>query len=88
MAFDFYIKTQQDLIDAVKTRRGSWERAWVITADPYPSARRRLAERLGAEVVTIEATREECLSNLIEDPRGRDVSLFTDLINRYFDEAV
>ena len=74
------------LIDVVRTRRGNWERAWIVTADPYPSARRRLAEKLGAEVITIDATITECLNALNTDPQGRDITLFTDLIKKYFDE--
>ena len=75
----------ETLIDAVKTRHGNWEKAFVITADPYESARQRLAEKLGAERVEVSATREECLTRLQQNPNGRDIALWTALINKYFD---
>lgn len=55
------------LIDNIKTRYGKWESAWVIGgyADKYK--RERLATDLGAELIYIKASKEECLERLAVD---------------------
>lgn len=50
------------LIDMVKTRRGMWRNAYIIGGYPLASDRERLAGLLGAELIFIDETREECLS--------------------------
>lgn len=52
------------LIDNIKTRYGKWYNSWVIGgyADKYK--RERLANDLGAELIYIESTKEECFAKL------------------------
>ena len=72
------------LLDMVKTRAGKWERAWVISAEPLKSARDKMCERLGAEIIEIDTDKETCLERLHSNPNGRDIKMWTELIERYF----
>ena len=74
------------LLDKVATRAGSWQRAWVTSAEPYPGERARMLERLGGEPIYSDDTREECLQRLHQDQRGADLQLYEGLISRWFDE--
>lgn len=74
------------ILDKVATRAGAWGTAWVISAEAYPGQRERMLQRLGAEEIVVEATREECLERLEADPEGRDYKTFKDLIETWFRE--
>lgn len=54
------------LIDNIKTRYGKWRSAWIIGgyADRYQ--REKIADDTGADIIYIEATKEECLQRLYE----------------------
>lgn len=58
---------RDSLMDAVKTRAGKWERAYIITGGAIKSQRERELMALGAEPIYIEATKEECLKHLYND---------------------
>lgn len=73
------------LYDMVKTRAGKWERAWIITSESNDTMVERLCERLGAEHIEIDADEETCIKNLYDDPKGRDVELWSKLIKNYYD---
>lgn len=71
------------LIDAVRTRAGKWQAAFVIGSYPRKDERERLATRLGAECIEVEATREDCLLRLDqrftrEDPRHDEWKSYID----------
>ena len=75
------------LIDHIKTRYGKWQTAWIIGgyADKYK--REKLADEVGAELVYIRATREECLERLKKDePRGSRSNEWTGYINKWFED--
>lgn len=55
------------LLDMVKCRTGSWRNAYVITTEPLETQRRRLAEKLGAEIIHIDTDKRTCLKRLYED---------------------
>jgi predicted kinase len=55
------------LLDQIKTRTGQWSQAWIIGGYPNFVERERLVQQLGAELIYIEATQEECLKRLFED---------------------
>ena len=74
---------RDELYDAVKTRRGNWQRAYVITS-ASGAALQSLARRLGAEVIVIDTAKEECISRLRSDPQGRDVDEWEEYIDEYF----
>jgi len=50
------------LLDQVRTRLGKWKTAYIIGGYPLRMDRHRLADKLGAELIYIEATQEECIS--------------------------
>ena len=52
------------LLDQVRTRNGSWSTAWVIAGLPRKGERERLAARLGATLIYIEATPAQCRARL------------------------
>lgn len=55
------------LIDNIKTRYGRWDNAWIIGGYPEKYHREKLAQDLGAELIYIETTKEECLARLKAD---------------------
>lgn len=68
---------------------GSWRNAYIIESLPLSTDRKREAERYKAhncEIITMEASREECLERLYLSPNGRDVKAYENYINEYFDE--
>ena len=79
--------------DAVKEkiimRAGSWRNAYIIESLPLATDRKREAERYKAhncEIITMEASREECLNRLYAMPEGRDIKAYEEYINSYFDD--
>jgi predicted kinase len=68
---------------------GSWRNAYIIESLPLATDRKREAERYKAhncEIITMEATREECLNRLYLMPNGRDIKAYEEYINSYFDD--
>ncbi len=68
---------------------GSWRNAYIIESLPLATDRKREAERYKAhntEIITMEASREECLNRLYTMPNGRDIKAYEEYINNYFDE--
>lgn len=78
-------KTRDLQEDLVRTRAGTWRNAFIIKSLPLPMDRRREAEKLGAEVITIETPKDECLERLHKNPNGRNVADYEKFINNYFD---
>lgn len=70
--------------DQVRIRSGTWRNAFVIKGLPLPMDRKRAAERLGAEVITVDTPKEECLERLRKNPNGRNVAEYEKIINDYF----
>lgn len=74
------------LIDNIKTRYGKWRNAWVIGGYPEKYKREQLAEELGAELIYIEATKEECLERLAQDnDRKYRQPEYEGYINKWFE---
>jgi len=85
-----YLKTnifevRNHLLDQIKTRRGQWNTAWVIGSYPKRGERERLAERLGAELIHIDTSKEECLERLAKVTDHRSYSQWEEYINNYFE---
>lgn len=55
------------LIDMVKTRTGMWRNAYVIGTYPLASDRERLSKLLGAELIFIDESKEECLKRCVDN---------------------
>lgn len=60
-------RIRDELIDIIKHRFGKWTKAYIIGGYPNAAERDRLAQDLGASLVLIDATREECLRRLEND---------------------
>lgn len=68
------------MLDMIKTRTGKWSKAFVIGGYPYANERERLSEVLGAELLYIDSTLEECLCKCEEEGRGME-----EFIYKWFD---
>lgn len=55
------------LYDHIRIRGGKWQTAWVVGGFPRRDERERLAQRLGASIIRIDADEKDCLSRLYED---------------------
>ena len=55
------------LLEQVKMRVGKWKNAYIIGTYPMKMDRERLADKLGASLIFIEASKEECLSRAVND---------------------
>lgn len=62
-----------ELLEEVKIRKGTWQRAYIVSGAPYKADRERRIEMLGAEPIYIEATRDECMERLYADEERREV---------------
>lgn len=66
---------------------GTWRNAFIIESLPAQTDRQRETERYKAhnvEVVTMQATEQECLDRLHRDPNGRNVTDYELYIREYF----
>lgn len=72
------------LEEQVSMGAGTWRNAFIIRGLPLSLDRQRAAEKLGAEVITIDTPKEECLRRLHENPQGRDIAEYEKHINNYF----
>lgn len=72
------------LYDQIRTRKGKWRNAWIITSKTGIELQRDI-ELLGAELITIDTDKQTCLDNLERDPNGRDIDAWRDYIESYFD---
>lgn len=71
------------LLESIKYRRGKWLNAYVIGGYPLISERERLAKELGAELIYIDSTKEECLNRLMSR-EDLDVKEYTEFIETWW----
>lgn len=69
------------IIDNIKTRKGTWESAWVIGGFPDKYAREKLINDLGAEEVYIDVKKDECIKRAKERPEG-----YIEYIEKWWDK--
>ena len=74
---------RDNLIDAVKHRLGQWNCCYIIGGYPLISERERLSKELGARLIYIESTKEECLARL--ENSSRDKAEWTKYINTWWE---
>jgi hypothetical protein len=70
---------------------GTWRNAFIIESLPIATDRKREAEKYKAhnvELITMEATREECLQRLYSKPDGRNIKDYESYINDYYDNYI
>lgn len=76
------------LYDQIRMRNGNWTTAWVVASLPRKDERARLASRLGASTILIEATQEECIRRLINDPSDHRGIAFENVIRGWFRDYI
>ena len=77
-------RLRDTLLDMVKHRAGKWVKAYIIGGYPNTAERERLAQDIGASLVYVEATQEECLRRL-ENEKERNADEWADYIADWFD---
>ena len=56
------------MLECIKYRRGRWNNAYIIGGYPLISERERLANELGAELVYIDTSEDECIKRVFALP--------------------
>ena len=82
---------RNEIKDQIAKGAGTWRNAFIIESLPIATDRKREVERYKAhnvELITMEATREECLNRLYADPNGRNIKAYEEYINDYFDSYI
>ena len=82
---------RQQLKENIARGVGTWRNAFIIESLPYATDRQREAERYKAfnvEIITMEATRDECLARLHRNPNGRNIKAYEKYINDYYDNYI
>ena len=82
---------RNEIKDQIAKGAGTWRNAFIIESLPIATDRKREAERYKAhnvELITMEATREECLQRLYANPNGRNIKDYEEYINDYFDSYI
>lgn len=73
------------IIDAIKTRQGSWQQAFIIEGGALIGERTRRIETLGAESIFIDTDMNTCLERLSTDETRRNVqSQWAEYIRKWF----
>lgn len=74
------------VLDAIKTRQGTWQQAFVIEGGALISERKRRLETLGAEPIFIDTDKNTCLERLATDKNRTSVQTqWAEYINKWFD---
>jgi len=73
------------MLDMIATRRGYWQTAYIIGGYALPNERERIAQRVGAECIYIETTKDECLARLASNADGRNRAAWEKYINDWWE---
>ena len=73
------------ILDMIKTRAGGWKNAYIIGGYPLPMERQRLQVILGAELIHIDSTAEECYLRATERP-GEWSKYIAEYFEKYMEE--
>ena len=76
---------RDDLLEAVKYRRGKWNSAYIVGGYPLSSERERLCRELGAREIFFDVPMDECLKRL-EDDAERNVENWSAYVEKWFEE--
>lgn len=77
-------RVRDTLLDAVRTRLGRWNNAYIIGGYPYKAKREALAKQLNAKLIYCESTREECLARAEE--RGVFASEWSKYVREWWND--
>lgn len=72
------------LIEQIRLRKGNWHDAYIIGGYPRKLQRKQLAEKLGAELIFLETTREQAKLNALAS-RGTQGQEWCAFVDRWFD---
>lgn len=78
---------RETIIEQIKMRSGMWQNAWVITTQSREMEVQRMANSLDAEIIYMTTDKETCLERLNQNPNGRDLVLYTKLIDEYYENV-
>lgn len=78
------------IIDNIRTRYGGFRTAWIVGGYPNKVEREKLASDLGAQIILIKATKEECINRLdtCNDYRQDNKDEWKEYIIKWFDNFV
>lgn len=78
------------IIDNIRNRYGGFRTAWIIGGYPNKFEREKLANELGAELIYIESTRDECIDRLnnISDYRQENKTEWVEYIDKWFEKFI
>ncbi|MCC8068381.1 MAG: HNH endonuclease [Ruminococcus sp.] len=74
------------LIDNIKLRVGNWSNAYIVGGYPLVSERERLSNQLGARLIYIDTSKEECISRLENNPQGRNITEWRKYIEDWWEK--
>lgn len=77
-------RVRDTLLDAVRTRLGRWNNAYIIGGYPHKAKREALAKQLNAKLIYCESTRDECLARAKE--RGVFAADWEKYVRRWWSE--
>ncbi len=77
---------RDQMLTMITQRRGYWKTAYVIGGYALPNERERLAQRLGAELIHIDTTKEECMARLAACSDGRKKSEWEKYISDWWND--
>lgn len=80
-------KIRDTIKDLISKGAGTWRNAFIIESLPSKADREREAERYRAynvEVITMQASAQECIERLHKAPGGRDIKNYEGYIQDYF----
>ena len=82
---DVALAARETIINEIAARRGSWETAYIITAEKNQQKVQALVDRLIAELVTINTTPEQCKENIRNDKRRSGfIDRYISLVDSWF----
>ena len=85
------LATRLFIKDQLKRGAGYWRNAYIIEsklATPIELDKEAEAYPFNVEVIEMEATKEECLNRLLNNSQGRDIKLYTELIEEYYAKKI
>ena len=69
------------MLDMIKTRYGGWYDCYIIGSYPNKQERERLSRELGAELLYVEATKEQCMQRVKSSSKSAEWYKFIDNVN-------
>lgn len=74
------------LFEKAKQRAGTWQRCYIIEGGAGKAERERRINALGAEPIFVQASKEQCINNLMQDNERIAVrEQWIDYIDKWFD---